>query len=161
MNDSFEPFVQSAPQDQALPLVCDSPHSGTCYPQDFGCGHPAAAFGAARTPTWNRCGSRASDRRHADRREFPRVYIDPNRTLEDLDPELLDGTWPGRWRQVKRRRLGYGLIWRNVDAATRIYDRKLSLQEVRSRIDRYYRPYHQAPSAAVEGPTSASVPSGI
>lgn len=151
MNDSFEPFFQSAPQAQALPLVCDSPHSGTCYPQDFGAAIPLQRLRSGEDThvesLWEAVPRIGGTLIAAN---FPRVYIDPNRTLDDLDPELLDGTWPEPLAPGEKTRLGYGLIWRNVDAATRIYGRKLSLQEVRGRIDRYYRPYHQALSAAVE-----------
>ncbi len=151
MSDNFEPFVRFAPLAQVLPLVCDSPHSGTHYPQDFRAAIPTQRL-------------RAGEDTHIDAlwesvprvggtliaANFPRVYIDPNRTLDDLDPDLLDGAWPEPLAPGEKTRLGYGLIWRNMDAATPIYDRKLSLQEVRDRIDRYYRPYHQALSEAVE-----------
>ncbi|EHP43545.1 N-formylglutamate amidohydrolase [Cupriavidus basilensis OR16] len=151
MSDNFEPFVRFEPQAQSLPLVCDSPHSGTHYPQDFRAAIPIQRL-------------RAGEDTHIDAlwesvprvggtliaANFPRVYIDPNRTLDDLDPELLDGTWPEPLAPGEKTRLGYGLIWRRMDAATPIYDRKLSLQEVRNRIDRYYRPYHQTLSGAVE-----------
>jgi N-formylglutamate deformylase len=151
MTDNFEPFVQFAPQAQALPLVCDSPHSGTHYPQDFGAALPVQRLrGGEDTHVetlWEAVPRSGGTLIAAN---FPRVYIDPNRTLDDLDPNLLDGTWPEPLSPGEKTRLGYGLIWRNMDAATPIYDRKLSLQEVRDRIDRYYRPYHQALSAAVE-----------
>ncbi|AJG21465.1 N-formylglutamate amidohydrolase [Cupriavidus basilensis] len=151
MSDNFEPFVRFAPSAQTLPLVCDSPHSGTHYPQDFRAAIPTQRL-------------RAGEDTHIDAlwesvprvggtliaANFPRVYIDPNRTLDDLDPDLLDGTWPEPLAPGEKTRLGYGLIWRKMDAATPIYDRKLSLQEVRDRIDTYYRPYHQALSEAVE-----------
>ncbi|MCY0856999.1 N-formylglutamate amidohydrolase [Cupriavidus sp. D39] len=151
MSDNFEPFVHFAPLAQTLPLVCDSPHSGTYYPQDFRAAVPAQRLrGGEDTHVealWEAV-PRAGGALIAA--NFPRVYIDPNRTLDDLDPSLLDGPWPEPLAPGEKTRLGYGLIWRNIDAATPIYDRKLSLEEVRNRIDRYYRPYHQALSGAVE-----------
>ncbi|WP_420996940.1 N-formylglutamate amidohydrolase [Cupriavidus sp. 30B13] len=148
---AFPPFTLAVPQAAALPLVCDSPHSGTQYPADFG-----AAVSGPRL--------RGGEDTHVEAlweavpraggtlvaANFPRVYIDPNRMLDDLDPALLDGAWPELLAPGEKTRLGYGLIWRNLDAATPLYDRKLSLQEVRNRIDSYYRPYHQALAAAVE-----------
>ncbi|MDF3834479.1 N-formylglutamate amidohydrolase [Cupriavidus basilensis] len=151
MSDSFEPFVHIAPQAQSLPLVCDSPHSGTHYPQDFRAAIPTQRLRAGEDThidaLWDAVPRVGGTLIAAN---FPRVYIDPNRTLDDLDPDLLDGAWPEPLAPGEKTRLGYGLIWRNMDAATPIYDRKLSLQEVRSRIDRYYRPYHRALSEAVE-----------
>ncbi|MGO4327761.1 N-formylglutamate amidohydrolase [Cupriavidus sp. 2TAF22] len=147
----FAPFAYFAPQGQPLPLVCDSPHSGTRYPRDFGAaisGQPLRGGEDTHVEAlWEAVPRHGGTLIAAN---FPRVYIDPNRTLDDLDPGLLDGTWPEPLAPGEKTRLGYGLIWRNLDASTPIYDRKLSLQEVRNRIDRYYLPYHQALSAAVE-----------
>ncbi len=145
------PFTLALPEGDALPLVCDSPHSGVHYPTDFG-----AAVALSRL--------RGGEDTHIDTlwsavpkvggtligATFPRVYIDPNRMLEDLDPELLVTPWPMPLSPGEKTRLGYGLIWRKIDAATPIYDRQLTVAEVRNRIDRYYRPYHAALAEAVE-----------
>lgn len=81
---------------------------------------------------------------------FPRTYIDANRQLEDLDPELLDGPWPEPLEPGPKTRLGYGLVWRNIAAGVPIYDRPLAVAEVRNRIDSYYRPYHAALARCIE-----------
>ena len=149
---AIAPFTLALPEAEALPLVCDSPHSGTVYPADFG-----AAVARERL--------RGGEDTHVDAlweavprvggtllaATFPRVYIDPNRMLDDMDPEQLDGPWPMALAPGEKTRLGYGLIWRNIDAATPIYDRRLAVAEVQSRIDHYYRPYHAALAEAVEG----------
>lgn len=152
MNSTFEPVVCRLPEADPLPLVCDSPHSGTHYPADFGAA-PAAA-GRLREgedthveALWQDVPAVGGTLVAAN---FPRVYIDPNRMLDDLDPDLLDGEWPEPLAPGEKTRLGFGLVWRNIDAATPIYDRRLSVAEVRNRIDRYYRPYHDALSQAVE-----------
>ncbi len=146
------PFTLALPEAEALPLVCDSPHSGTVYPADFGAAvAPERLRGGEDThidALWDSVPRFGGTLLAAT---FPRVYIDPNRMLDDIDPELLDGPWPTPLAPGEKTRLGYGLIWRNIDAATPIYDRKLSVAEVQSRIDGYYRPYHAALSAAVEG----------
>ncbi|WP_454732365.1 MULTISPECIES: N-formylglutamate amidohydrolase [Cupriavidus] len=97
---------------------------------------PGRGCAAARITRRGAVGCRASGRRHAGRR----VYIDSDRLPDDLDPALLDGIWPEPLTSDEKTRLGYGLIWRDLDAATPLHDRKPSLQEVRSRIDSYYRP---------------------
>ena len=44
---------------------------------------------------WTRCGRRRQMLGATlVAANFPRVYIDPNRTLRDLDPELLAEPWP-------------------------------------------------------------------
>lgn len=145
------PFSLAGPQGDPLPLVCDSPHSGVFYPDDFRAVVPLARL-------------RGGEDTHIDTlweavpevggtlvaATFPRVYIDPNRMLDDLDPDLLDGPWPTTLAPGEKTRLGYGLVWRRLDANTPIYDRKLSVAEVQTRIDRYYRPYHAVLSSAVE-----------
>src|SRR3546814_18052644 len=40
---------------------------------------------------------------------FPRAYIDPNRRLDDVDPVLLDGTWPEPLSPGPKSALGIGL----------------------------------------------------
>lgn len=145
------PFTLALPEGDAIPLVCDSPHSGVFYPSDFDAAVPLHRL-------------RGGEDTHIDTlwaaipkvggtligATFPRVYIDPNRTLDDLDPDLLAEPWPTPLSPGEKTRLGYGLIWRKLDAATPIYDRRLTVAEVRNRIERYYRPYHAALSEAVE-----------
>ena len=81
---------------------------------------------------------------------FPRSYIDPNRTLSDLDPDLVRGAWPGALTPGTKTALGVGLIWRNEPTGGPMYNRKLSVAEVEARIDGYYRPYHDTLRAALD-----------
>ncbi|MGX0133791.1 N-formylglutamate amidohydrolase [Cupriavidus metallidurans] len=145
------PFLLFAPEGAALPLVCDSPHSGIHYPTDFGAAVPLQRLRGGEDThidaLWSAIPKVGGTLIGAT---FPRVYIDPNRMLDDLDPELLATSWPTPLTPGEKTRLGYGLVWRNIDAATPIYDRMLTVDEVRNRIDRYYRPYHAALSTAVE-----------
>ena len=34
--EDFSPYTLALPKGEAIPLICDSPHSGTTYPADFG-----------------------------------------------------------------------------------------------------------------------------
>lgn len=147
----IRPFELLAPTAAAIPLVCDSPHSGTHYPADF---RPAAPHHLLRKgedthveALWSAAPAVGATLLAAN---FPRTYIDPNRTLEDLDPELLEGAWPEAISPGEKTRLGYGLVWRKLSAELPIYARKLSVAEVQARIDTYYKPYHAALSAAIE-----------
>jgi len=135
-----------------LPLVCDSPHSGTHYPDDF---RPCAPMPVLRQGEdthierlWSAVPEFGGTLLSAN---FPRTYIDPNRSLDDLDADLLDGPWPQALAPGEKTRLGYGLVWRQVNAETPIYDRRLTVAEVQQRIDRYWRPYREALNREVDG----------
>lgn len=146
----MKPFELYLPQEQAIPLVCDSPHSGVCYPDDFRAAAPQQKLRSGEDThvdlLWRAAPDVGATLLAAN---FPRVYIDPNRTLADLDADLLDTPWPEPLQPGPKTRLGFGLIWRQLDRDTPVYDRKLTVAEVRARIDHYYLPYHAALSAAV------------
>ena len=147
----MSPFTLQRPAGPAVPLVCDSPHSGTWYPDDYRPAVPLALL-------------RGGEDTHVDRlwaavpsvggtllaAHFPRTYIDPNRSEDDLDPELLDAPWPAPLAPTEKTRLGFGLVWRNVRAGVPIYDRKLPVAEVQGRLERCWRPYHQALAGCIE-----------
>ena len=147
----METFTLLAPTAPAVPLVCDSPHSGTWYPDDYRHAVPRDQLRRGEDThveaLWESVPSVGGTLLHA---HFPRTYIDANRTLEDLDPELLDGPWPTPLSPGEKSRLGFGLIWRNLRAGVPLYDRKLSVAEVQARIDRCYKPYHAALADRIE-----------
>lgn len=149
----FPPFTLRGPSGDAVPLICDSPHSGVRYPDDF---RHALAFEALRAAEdtdvdvlWDALPAVGATLLAA---EFPRSYVDPNRDPEDLDTGLLDAPWPGVARPSEKTRLGIGLIWRDAghDGCSPIYDRKLSVAEVRRRIEHYHAPYQAALREQIE-----------
>lgn len=115
MAAEFQPFTLSMPTAGAVALVGDSPHSGTRYPVDY---RHAVAHDLLRQGEDTHVGGlwRALPTVGATLLEahFPRTYIDVNRTLEDLDPELLDGPWPEPLAPGEKTRLGLGLVWRRL-----------------------------------------------
>lgn len=142
-------FTLHAPANPPIPLVCDSPHSGTRYPADFQTVLPLSELRAAEDThveaLWGAAPALGATLLEA---HFPRSYLDLNRSLDDIDPALLDGPWPTPLSPGEKTRLGSGLIWRSVKGQA-LYDRALSIAEVQQRIDRCYRPYHAALSDAV------------
>src|SRR5215469_5909013 len=75
-----------------LPLVLDSPHSGSLYPEDFGYCCPL--------PVLRRAEDAYVDELYGAAPEFgatliaamfPRSYIDANRAVDDIDPVMLTG----------------------------------------------------------------------
>src|SRR3954452_22179880 len=130
------------PEGEALPLVLDSPHSGSLYPEDFFYCCPFLAL-------------RRAEDAHVDElfaaapihgasligALFPRSYIDPTRAADDLDPGLLTKPLPS-WlvaRQVTRD----GLVRRHAQPGIPIYDGKLRHDEVLARIEGYQGHYHR------------------
>lgn len=149
----FAPYTLRLPEGEALPLVCDSPHSGTKYPDDFGYTIPFERLRAGEDTDvhvlWESLPSVGATLLAA---QFPRAYIDANRDADDIDPAMLDAPWPAPLNPGEKTRLGIGLIWRDAGQGVRtpIYSRKLSVAEVQHRIATYHAPYHAAMRQAIE-----------
>lgn len=143
-DSDFEPYRLLAPKAEAIPLICDSPHSGSTYPADFDTVLPASilrwAEDAHVDALWE------SVPRHGGTllcAEFPRSYVDVNRELDDIDPNILAEPWTSDINPTEKSRLGYGLFWHTINGQ-RMYDRKLWVAELQNRIDAYYAPYLKA-----------------
>ncbi len=129
-----------------IPLVFDSPHSGTHYPDDF---HYACKF-----EDLQKAEDKYVDELFACAPEygaalllanFPRSYIDVNRRADDIDPVILAESWPfGNINPSSRSDAGIGLIRRLVRPGIPVYDQPLSVEDIAHRIEKYYRPYHAA-----------------
>jgi N-formylglutamate deformylase len=134
----------------AAALVLDSPHSGQRYPADFNHACERSALRVAEDThvqaLWDFAAAMDVAMVQA---HFPRSYIDANRSLQELDPSMLDAPWPGEVTGGPKVRLGKGLIWRCLDDGTPIYDRLLSVGDVRQRVERCWRPYHDSLEHAV------------
>jgi N-formylglutamate deformylase len=129
----------------AIPLVLDSPHSGTHYPPDFRAAQPIASLRTAEDTHVDLLFSQAPKMGASlICAEFPRSYVDCNRLTTDIDERLLATAWPDRVSASEKTHLGYGLIWRRLDDGSAIYNRLLSVAEVEARIARCYLPYWRA-----------------
>ena len=145
------PFKIVKPTANAVPLVLDSPHSGAEYPEDFNAALPHDLLRQAEDSYVDElysagpaCGATLVSA------TFPRSYIDPNRSLLDIDATLMDAPWPGPAVPSRKTELGIGLIWRILDSGESIYGRKLSVDEVKQRIVRYHQPYQRAVKDALD-----------
>lgn len=151
MPKAIIPYTLFKSEVDDIPLVCDSPHSGTLYPEDFQHAVPYSLLRAGEDTHIDELWSAAPDvGATLLKANFPRTYIDPNRTLNDIDQLLIDDIWPDPLEPSEKSRLGFGLIWRQLNATTPIYDRQLSIAEVKHRIEQYYLPYHEALNGAIE-----------
>ena len=139
------------PCDHFVPLVLDSPHSGTEYPDDFRAAVPLETLRQAEDSFVHElyAGAPVVGATLVAAR-FPRSYIDPNRSLLDIDISLIDGKWPGPATASRKTALGIGLIWRILDSGEPIYARKLSIDEVKNRIVSYHQPYQKAVKDALD-----------
>jgi len=139
------------PMVEAIPLVFDSPHSGEIYPGDFL--HSAARHLVRQSEDthvarlWSHVTAVGATLLEA---EFPRAYIDPNRSAADIDPALLADAWHEPLAPSRKTIQGVGLVWRVVSGGVPLYGRKLTAAELRGRIERYYAPYHAELDAIVD-----------
>lgn len=142
-----------APRAAPAPIFFDSPHSGNDYPADFRPAAPMSLIRKAEDAHIDDLYAAASD--HGAPlllALFPRAYLDANRDQKDIDPALLDRPWPGPISPGAKTQEGHGLIWRLVGAkGVPVYDRKLSVDEVSARIERYHAPYHERMRAIIDG----------
>ncbi len=149
--DSTPTVSVRRPVQGTLPIVIDSPHSGTHYPADFGYAAPFELLRRGEDLYVERLYAHAPDVGATFiAADFPRAYIDPNRMLADIDEALLDAPWPGEVATGPKTKLGIGLIWRMLGEVP-VYQRQLSVAEVQQRIERCYKPYHAALDEAIDG----------
>jgi N-formylglutamate deformylase len=144
----------------STPLVLDSPHSGTDYPQDFGHVCDLSTLRRAEDTHVEKLYSFAPALGVAwVEAHFPRSYLDANRNITEIDPSMLSGVWPddlGGELGVEdaavqsKLRLGKGLIWRMTDDGLPLYDHPLSVAEVQARIVNCWQPYHAAVGSAID-----------
>src|SRR3984885_8530059 len=142
------PFEIVEPAEWRAPIIFNSPHSGSTYPNDF--------LEASRIDL-------ASLRRSEDsfmdeligdlsqhgfpvvRVTFPRSYVDVNREPYALDPRMFTGPLPS-FANTRSMRVagGLGTIPRVVGDGQEIYRDRLSVDHALARIEALYKPYHRA-----------------
>ncbi len=144
---AIAPFQVHRTAEQRVPFVFNSPHSGSVYPERFLAlsrldGHAirrsedcyvdslfsgAVQLGAPMLAA-----------------NFPRAYLDVNREPWELDPRMFaDPTPPFVNARSARVAGGLGTVPRLVGEGADIYRGKLPFAEASSRIEAYYKPYHE------------------
>lgn len=139
------------PKGPPSPLVFDSPHTGLLFPADF---RPAIPLEhCERVADWfveELFGAAPDHGAILIEALFRRAYIDPNRSERDLDLSMIESGWPDPVDLTEKTARGASLVWKVIDGQTPIYDRTLSVAEVRNRIETYWRPYHSALKSALD-----------
>lgn len=133
----------AAPRAPLVPMVFDSPHSGLEIPADF---KPAVSVDrvrvAADTHVDDLFSSAADIGAPLLKAHFPRSFLDVNRSLLDMDTQLLDGPWPHPVRESPTAKRGMGLMWRFAWGDEPMYAAPMRVAEAEARLRRYWLPYH-------------------
>jgi len=136
-------FRLDLPRETTSSVVVASPHSGRHYPATF-----------LRASVLNEREIRSSEDAFMDRlvaaapalgapllaAEWPRAYLDLNRSADELDPGVINGIT--RVVQTPRINSGLGVVPRVVANGRAIYRGKLTRAEADARIAQIWRPYH-------------------
>ena len=144
-------LFRTSPRQTEVPLVFDSPHSGTDYPDDFDHTCPRHVLRTAEDTYVDELYAAAPA--HGATligALFPRSYIDTNRHIADIDAALLAEPWPHPLNPGVKTKLGMGLIRRLAVPKLPVYSRKLRVAEVQARIERYYHAYHDELASAAD-----------
>ncbi len=142
MKNAVEVHGPSAPR---LPLLLDSPHSGSQFPADMRAAVSEFDLSDSADCFVDELYMPATERGVAlIAAQFPRTYIDPNRHSGDIDLALLEGgRWPHEHVPSGKAQLGKALIWRTLEDGRAIYARQLSVTETEARIENCHAPYQR------------------
>lgn len=144
--------VRHDPVGPAVPLLFDSPHSGTRYPADFNFICPFPQLRQAEDTHVDELFAMVPDLGATYLCAlFPRSYIDVNRAPDDIDPAMLDGTWPVPVNPSPKSGAGMGLVRHLCRPGVPMYDGKLPVSVVQDRLENYWRPYHDLLSETLDG----------
>ena len=146
--ESSPPFEIVEPAAWRAPIIFNSPHSGSLYPQDF------VAASRIDLAALRRSEDSFMDELIGDlsgrgfpvvRVNFPRSYVDVNREPYELDPRMFTGRLPS-FANTRSMRVagGLGTIPRVVGDGQEIYRERLSVDDALTRIEALYKPYHRA-----------------
>ncbi|CCD84749.1 putative N-formylglutamate amidohydrolase [Bradyrhizobium sp. ORS 285] len=142
------PFEIMEPAEWRAPIIFNSPHSGSVYPDEF------LLASRIDLPSLRRSEDSFMDELIADllergfpvvRVHFPRCYVDVNREPYELDPRMFTGRLPS-FANTRSMRVagGLGTIPRVVGDGQEIYRDRLNVDEALHRIETLYKPYHRA-----------------
>jgi N-formylglutamate amidohydrolase len=141
------PVLTHWPATAAVPLVVSSPHSGRVYPRDL------LARVAIGRDDLRRLEDVDVDRLLGGAPElgaalvsarYARAFVDANREPWELDRHVLDGPVPDFVNTASAKaRAGLGTVPTRI-GTTRLYAERLHFEEIRTRVQRAYWPYHDA-----------------
>jgi len=130
----------------ASPFLIDLPHGGNIYPDDFD-------FSCSKD-ILELCEEKYLDELFLPssletggvllKANFPRTYVDVNRSINDIDQLLLDSPWKEALCDKPRSKYGHGVVMRLIRDGDPIYSHPLRHDEIHKRLNGYYSLYHNA-----------------
>jgi len=142
------PFEILEPASWRAPIIFNSPHSGSVYPEEFlnASRIDLAALRRSEDSFMDELIGHLSQRGFpVVTVNFPRSYVDVNREPYELDPRMFTGRLPS-FANTRSMRVagGLGTIPRVVGDGQEIYRERLSVDDALGRIETLYKPYHRA-----------------
>src|ERR1700709_2517145 len=141
------PFEIVEPAAWRAPIIFNSPHSGSVYPDEFlrASRIDLPALRRSEDSFMDELIAGLSDRGFPTVRvNFPRSYVDVNREPYELDPRMFAGRLPS-FANTRSMRVagGLGTIPRVVGDGQELYRERRDVEEALSRIEALYKPYHR------------------
>ena len=144
-NDAIYTLTTPGAKTPRIPLIVDSPHSGSLMPEDFNFICSLNDLRQSEEPYIDRFGDKLP---HVGgtflKALVSRSYIDLNRSVSDLHPDMCKDEIPWPLHRSKRVNYGIGLIRYLVWPQQKVYAEPLTLGEIQHRIKHYYEPYYEA-----------------
>ncbi len=142
------PFEIVEPPAWRGPIIFNSPHSGSVYPDQFLIASriDLPALRRSEDSFMDELIGGLSDRGFPTVRvNFPRSYVDVNREPYELDPRMFSGRLPS-FANTRSMRVagGLGTIPRVVGDGQEIYRERIAVDDALARIETLYKPYHRA-----------------
>ena len=123
--------------------IFNSPHSGSIYTKEFLKNTNLDVYDL-RTSEDSFVGELFSSAKSFNcllmEAEFPRSFVDLNRSHLELDPKLISGDF--RFDKTARNMVGLGVIPRISGNGKDIYTKRINIYHAIKRLERYYFPYH-------------------
>lgn len=146
--DFSPPFEIAEPEIWRAPIIFNSPHSGSVYPNAFlnASRIDLEALQRSEDSFMDELIDHLSHRGFpVVRAHFPRSYIDVNREPYELDPRMFVGRLPS-FANTRSMRVagGLGTIPRVVGDGQEIYRERIAVDDALARIETLYKPYHRA-----------------
>jgi N-formylglutamate deformylase len=139
MRGVFQRFDPAVPP---VPVMVDVSRSGREYPETFRSMVPFTVLhdnvSMYVDDLWGEAPNLGATMLYAS---FPSFWIDANRNELDIDAELIEGEWPVPLQPTVSKR-GLGLLKSKSRYGEPVHERKLTVAEVMSRIEKYHRPYY-------------------
>ena len=150
----FDPPFEVVREGISAPVILNSPHSGSLYPQAFLSASRLDARTLRRSEDafvdrlFSAAAAHGAPLLHA---RFPRAFLDLNREPYELDPQMFEGRLP-EFANTRSLRVaaGLGVIPRVVGDAQPIYREPFSVEAALNRIAALHRPYHACLEGLIE-----------